>query len=210
MRITKIEVQKNRSNYFNLYSKDDTFLFSVTEETLLHFSLRKDQDLSNSELKEIRHHDTCMRCVYQAYRYISRRPHLENELKRKLRQKQFSEEVVDQAIAYLQNKNYLDDPSFITAFIDEQINLKKSGPQLIRKKLFEKGAASQVVDSTVEEIYNEDRQLDNALILFDKKSKHLTGLDPKKLKEKMFRFLQQRGYTWPVIERVFNDRLTED
>jgi regulatory protein len=208
MRINKIEVQKNRSNYFNLYTDEDTFLFSVTEETLLHFGLKKDQDLSNSELEEIRNHDTCMRCVYQAFRYLSRRPHLENELKRKLRQKQFSAEVVDQTIEYLQNKNHLDDPSFITAFIDEQIHLRRSGPQLIRKKLFEKGAIPQVVDPMLEEIYSENQQFNNALILFDKKSKHLTELDRGKYKEKMFRFLQQRGYSWPVIERVFNNRLT--
>lgn len=210
MRITKIEIQKNRSNYFNLYTEEDTFLFSITEETLLHFGLQKDQDLSNSKLQEIIHHDTCMRCVYQALRYLSRRPHLQNELKLKLRRKQFSENIIDQTIEYLQNKNYLDDLSFITSFIDEQIQLRKSGPQLIRKKLFEKGAPAQVVDRMIEEIYPENQQFNNALLLFDKKRKHLTGLNQEKLKEKMFRFLQQKGYPWVVIERVFNDHLSAE
>ena len=203
MLITKIEVQKKRKNYFNLYTEDNVYLFSVTEETLLHFNIAKNKDFSEDELESIQSYDQKMRCVYQGYRYLSRRPHLNEELRRKLLIKGFDKIIIETALEYLNQKKYLDDNTFITLYIQEQINLKKSGPHIIKKKLLEKGAKSAVIDPILMDKYPEALQIANATQLFHNKIKSISDHDEKKVKEKLFRFLQQKGFTWPIIEKIF-------
>lgn len=203
MLITKVEVQKKQKNYFNLYTNDDIYLFSVTEETLLKFTISKNKEFSEAELNAIQSYDQKMRCINQAYRYLTRRPHLNAELKRKLLSKNYSNSIIERTLEYLNQKNYLNDNVFIKMFMNEQINLKKSGPLIIKKKLMEKGALSSSIDPILSEGYPEELQLENAAKLFQVKIKTIRDHDQKKVKEKLFRFLQQKGFTWPVIEKVF-------
>lgn len=206
MFINKIVVQKKHKNYFNLYTEDDVYLFSVTEETLLRFSISKNKEFSDQELESILSYDQKMRCVYQAYRYLTRRPHLNEELKRKLLVKGFDKTIIEQTIEYLNQKKYLDDTAFIRLFVNEQIRLKKNGPLIIKKKLLEKGAKSTVIDPIILEKYPEELQIENATELFYNKIKSIREEDEKKVKEKLFRFLQQKGFVWPVIEKVFLEK----
>jgi regulatory protein len=203
MQITKIEVQKKQKNYFNLYTEGAVYLFSVTEETLLHFGIAKNKEFSDVELESIQTYDQMMRCVYQAYRYLTRRPHLNAELKRKLSTKKFSKSVIDETLAYLNQKDYMDDQAFIKMYMQEQINLNKSGPLIIKKKLMEKGAHSSVIDPILSEGYPEELQIENAMKLFSNKIKSIREEEEQKRKEKMYRFLQQKGFSWPIIEKVF-------
>jgi regulatory protein len=203
MLITKIEVQQNHKNYFNLYSEEDVYLFSITEETLLHFGISKNKEFSDEELESIHLYDQKMRCVYQAYRYLTRRPHLNAELKRKLSAKKFSNLIIEQTLEYLNKKKYMDDDAFIKMFVQEQINLKKNGPLIIKKKLLEKGARTTVIDPILSEDYTEEMQIKNAKKLFQSKIKTIDQDDEKKIKEKMFRFLQQKGFAWMIIEQIF-------
>jgi regulatory protein len=207
MLIAKIEVQKKHKNYFNLYTEDDVYLFSVTEETLLHFGISKSKEFSENELESIQTYDQKMRCVYQAYRYLTRRPHLNEELKRKLLAKGFANPVIGQTLEYLNQKKYMDDVAFIRLFMQEQINLKKSGPLIIKKKLLEKGAKSPIIDPILSEGYTEELQIENATKLLQNKIRTIREQDEKKVKEKLFRFLQQKGFAWPIIEKVFSDCL---
>lgn len=203
MLITKIEVQQNHKNYFNLYSEEDVYLFSITEETLLHFGISKNKEFSDEELESIHLYDQKMRCVYQAYRYLTRRPYLNAELKRKLSAKKFSNLIIEQTLEYLNKKKYMDDDAFIKMFVQEQINLKKNGPLIIKKKLLEKGARTTVIDPILSEDYTEEMQIKNAKKLFQSKIKTIDQDDEKKIKEKMFRFLQQKGFAWMIIEQIF-------
>lgn len=210
MLITKIEIQKKKKNYFNLYTAEEIYLFSITEETLLKFGISKGNDYTSSELKEIQAYDAKMRCVYQAYRYLSRRPHLEGELKRKLKEKKYDQKTIESAIDYLTEHKYLDDSDFIKTFIEEQIRQKKIGPLLLKKKLVEKGAMTNAFEPILSQRYPEELQTTNALYLFDHKIKHVQEVEKKKIKQKLYHYLQQKGYTWPVIEKVFKLRLSAD
>ncbi|MEJ2053035.1 MAG: RecX family transcriptional regulator [Calditrichaceae bacterium] len=203
MLITKVEVQKNHKNYFNLYTGDDVYLFSITEETLLNFNIAKNKDFNDEELESIQKYDQKMRCVYQAYRFLSRRPHLKEELRRKLSVKGYLSTVIDDSLHFIEKKKYLDDAGFIKMFINDQINLKKNGPLIIKKKLLEKGARADQIDPALESAYSEDLQIKNADYLFKNKIKSLHEQDALKLRNKLYRFLQQKGFNWPVIEKVF-------
>jgi regulatory protein len=210
MQITKIEVQKKHKNYFNLYVEDDVFLFSITEDTLLHYKISKGSDFSEDELQSIQKYDTAMRCLYQSYRYLNIHPHLASELRRKLRQKKFDEDSITTAISQLKKQKLLKDEQFIASFIHDQIRLKKNGPLIIKQKLFEKGASAAVIEPILQTEYTEELQISNAESLFLKKKNNLNETDNRKLKDKLIRYLQQKGFTWQVIETVLNNNSIAD
>ena len=196
--LTKIEKLKNKR--YGLYIEDDTFLFDIDEDTLVHFALSKGQVYAQSKIDEIRRHDEYISCLHQAFRYLERRPHLKKELYRKLKQKSFPERSIDQTMDYLEEKQYLDDLDFIRRFINDQVRLKKNGFLLIKKKLIEKGAKQEDAERLLLLYYNENLQVANAKALLEKKKSKLIETDSNKAKQKLVRHLQQKGFPWRIIE----------
>ena len=197
MKISKIEIQKKNKHRFNLYA-DDAYLFSVSEDTLVHFHLQKGKNYSDAELETIQTYEAHMRCLSQAYRYLSRRPHLISELRVKLRQKEFDVHSIDTVIDLLRDKKYLDDADFIRRFIKDQVQLKQTGPLKIRQKLLQKGAEATTTDMLLTELYPFETQLKNARRLYEKRKQRSDAPDQQKL----IRHLQQKGYSWEVINQL--------
>ena len=196
MRITKIEVQKKNKKRFSLFS-EALFLFGVSEETLIHFNIQKGREYSDADLLKIQNYENVILCLAQAYRYLARRSHLEFELKRKLRLKAFENDIIEEAVKRLKKNNYLDDRAFIRQFIAEEINLKKTGPLLIYKKLLQKGAAREAIDELLEPTYPESEQLKNARLLYAKKA---SGSKKPEVR-KIYAYLQQKGFSWDIIRQ---------
>lgn len=203
MRITKIERQKRKAALYDLYS-EDVFLFEITEDTLVHFALSSNREYSQRKLKEIQEYDRFMRCVHQALRYLARRPHLQAELRRKLRQKQYEPAVIERTVRYLAEKKYLSDTDFIKRFIADEKQLKKSGPLRIRAKLFEKGAQREAIDDLLEQYYSEEEIENNARALVQKKSNSLEKLPAAEARTKIIAYLKNKGFSWDVIRKVVN------
>lgn len=101
---------------YSLYS-EDVFLFEITEDTLVHFGISKDKAYPDSELEEILNYDQITRGLQQAYRFLSRRPHLQSEIRRKLIQKSYSNLVIEKVLRILRDKNYINDMEFIRLFL---------------------------------------------------------------------------------------------
>ncbi len=197
MKISKIEVQKKNKHRFNLYA-EEAYLFSVSEDTLVHFHLQKGKTYSDAELEAIQAYEEQIRCVAQAYRYLARRPHLIAELRVKLKQKEFETHSIDSTIDLLIQKKYLDDADFIRRFIKDQVQLKLTGPLKIRQKLLQKGADATLTDALLSELYPFDTQVENARRQYEKRKQRSDTPD----KQKLIRNLLQKGFTWEVIKQV--------
>jgi len=201
MKITKIEIQKKNKSRYSLYSGEN-FLFGVTEDTLLHFSIFKGKEFSEEEIREIFNYEQVSRCLSQAYRYLARRPHLQKELERKLRVKKYSRPIIERTLEHLREKKYLNDEDFIRRFIKEEIRLKKSGPLRIAQKLFQKGAAPEAVKHVLQKTYPEEIQRQTAAVLVQKKWPVLKSAYPQKAALKLFSFLKQKGFYMETIKTV--------
>ena len=197
MKISKIEVQKKNKRRFNLYS-DDTYQFSISEDTLVHFHIQKNQSWTEAELEDMQRYEIRMQCLSQAYRYLARRPHLRAELRTKLRQKEYDADSINFTIELLAQKKYLDDNDFIIRFIADQVQLKQSGPLKIRQKLLQKGADSGLTDLLLDKYYSKNKQIENARRAYEKRRKRSDTPD----KQKLIRNLLQKGFTWEVVNQL--------
>ena len=197
MRITRMERQKKRAPLYHLYS-GDVFLFEITEDTLVHFNISVGRDYSDQQLQEIQDYDRFTRCTHQAFRFLSRRAHLERELRQKLRRKQYGEPEISRTMEFLRLKGYLDDRAVISKFIHDEINLKRTGPLRIKAKLLQKGAARETVEEILEREYPEQVILNNAQTLAERKMQGTAPISTQKLAA----FLQNKGFPWEIIERT--------
>jgi len=204
MLITRIERQKGQPVSYHLYC-DELFLFGIIEDTLVHFALQSGRDYSDGELDSIRRYDQVMLCRDQALRLLKHHSHLASELRRKLLDKNYSTTEIDAVIDYLVRNKYLNDSDYLQRFIQDEIHLKKSGPLLIRKKLYEKGVAGHVVDQRLRELYPQKKMQANAREWLSKKKRKLGKTDPRKLRQKLAAFLVQKGFEWDMISGLVRD-----
>ena len=198
--ISRIELLSRSKKIYRVLFEDD-FQIEIVEDTLLHFSLSKGSSIRDDLIHAIQYYDKVMRCVHQAYRFLSRRPHLEAEIKRKLSQKRYDKDQIQEAVQKLKTQGLINDNDFIRLFIREESRRKKSGPVLIRKKLYEKGASLEQVDIMISSEYPDELMFQNGLELW-MGYRGKSTFDSKKMFQNRIRFLQQKGYTFDLIQEV--------
>ncbi len=141
----------------------------------------------------------------QAWRFLSRRAHSVKELQNKLYHKGFEPEKVTRTFEFLKQKKYLDDEKFARQFIHDEINIKRSGPLLIKNKLLKKGINIQLADELIVGSYDTAKQIGNCQHIALKKYKSLKAAEPGIQKTKLGKFLVSKGFTWEMVANIIKE-----
>lgn len=131
----------------------------------------------------------------RAFRLLSLRPHSEKELEKKLREKGFPAVVVKETLEKLHDLKYLNDASFAVSWARNLAVNKLWGNKKIAAGLREKGLATDLIDSSIEQARQELPEEEAVEILIRKKAarKKLSVLDVKE-KQRIFQALMGRGF----------------
>lgn len=200
--IDKIIPQKKSKNRYSLFC-NEKFVIGVSDSTLLQYNLHIGSEISPQLITEIKNKEDKNALMSAAFRFLSRRQHSVFELKKKLFNKTSNQQLIDQIIKELIDKNYLNDQHFTEALLNEEIKLKKSGPLLIKKKLLQKGISLDIIDTIIINNYSEKDQYKNCHHLALKKLnmfKNVSSAQQKKIK--LVNYLRQKGYDWQLCEPV--------
>jgi regulatory protein len=198
VKITKIEIQKRCKTRYSVYS-EDKFLFGVSQDTLLKFNLYAGKNLTKNELNLIQQTESGQKLRDQALRFLSRRAHSCKELRDKLLNKGYPPDAIESLIRDFTDRGYLNDREFARAFIEDEINIKYSGPVRIKDKLNKRGIAPDIAGNLISELYSVDLQMENCRYLAEKKFKNgISGSDIK-MKQALISFLRGKGFTWEHI-----------
>lgn len=142
---------------------------------------------------------------------LARRRYSVSEFRNKL-EKKFPEqiEMVNEIVELFLTLKYLDDQEYARLYIGEQLRRKPQGLRMIQQKLRQKGINETVLSNAFSEaMVDEDELIRQALT---KKLKTLKvkadGSDTKKTamlkKQKLFRFLTSRGFSYERILKNLN------
>jgi regulatory protein len=139
--------------------------------------------------------------LQSAIQYLSRREHSTLELIRKLEQKGYQRNEIDEVIKQLQQNNYLSDERFAESVLRNRVS-KGYGKRFIEQELKLKG-----VDES--EIYAlmKNQQIDwyvQAELAYNKRFANVAIVDVKD-KAKRVRFLQSRGFASDEIFSLFSN-----
>jgi regulatory protein len=207
--ITRIEPQKKNKNRFSLFS-GDTFLTGISAETKSKYNLHSGDSISTRILDEIKNTETGVLLREQAYRFLARRAHSVRELREKLQKKGYDHKSIAAILEELKHKNYLNDQDFARVLLKDEIQLRKSGPLLLKQKLLSKGIEAAYVDELIRNLFSEEKQARNCRSLAKKKLSTLSKKTPLKQKQQLATYLKTKGYLWSTIQPVINELLQEN
>ena len=131
--------------------------------------------------------------------YLSRRNRTVFEMNNYLSKKGFSLEIVDAVVQRLEDEKYLDDRMFAKNYLE---NRKRNKPKSIfafRYELKNKGITSTIIDPLLDD-YDD---LELAVLAITPKIRLWQHLDRELFKKKMFGHLKYRGFSFSVIQSVW-------
>ena len=206
-KITKIEQQKKNKSRYSIYI-DEEFAFGISEDTLIKNSLIKNQHLDNETIEKVILVEEQHKANEYAIKLLSFKMRTEKEVRRKMKEKEYTQEQIEKTIEYLYSFKYLDDEKYARLFMKDSVYLKKMGVNRIKQELYSKGIDSNVIKEVIEDLKDEDEEYTNALELASKKlNSSYKNDDRNKQYRKLSSFLQRKGYGYELVAKVLKEVL---
>lgn len=207
MKVTKIETQKRNKEKVNIYV-DNKYLFSLTLNGLLASHLKEGSEITDSQIEELKIEDEPKLAFQHALNIISYSMKTEFELVKKLREKEFSEPAIEQAVQKLKGYKYIDDDIYVTMYIKTKAIPNNWGEQKIISKLLQKGVDINLIKQKIEELYSYDEKK-NAITKVAEKYVEKLPIDEDilKKKQKLYRYLAGKGYSYELISSTVSSIL---
>lgn len=201
MTITSIERQKKKGRY-NVFL-DGEFAFGIYEDTLVKFSLRKKDELTEEKINEIKDYDELNFAKKVGYDFLYYRQRSEKELRTKLKQKNISQQNSDKVIEFFKSHKFLNDEEFARSFVANETLKKPSGKRMIYQKLLQKGISKEVIEEVLASSYPDETS--GAELLLKKYSEKIKDKPLIVRKQKAYNYLISRGFDFETTKAVVNE-----
>ncbi|MGB8319124.1 MAG: RecX family transcriptional regulator, partial [Ignavibacteriaceae bacterium] len=156
MKITKV-VKKDSKNV-SIYLDNNNVIF-INYEVFVKSGLRKDDDISEIQIESLIKDNQRFAVKQRAFRYLGRRLLSENELRLKLKLKKYDENIIDEIIEDLKEKDYLNDMEFANVFSSENIRNKSWGKNKVKAELIRRGVNNEIISDVLSEKFPEGNDL---------------------------------------------------
>jgi regulatory protein len=202
--ITDCRVNKKRKDRYSVFLNGE-FAFSIGEITYHLFPIIKGETLTPKQIEIILRHEEFEKAREQVLRLLSRRMRSEYELVVYLKRNKFDSATRRRVIAYCNEHGYLDDLEYARIFIRDKQNLNRYGFNKIRYLLAKRGISREIIESLAD---SQDRD-EEFKIGLNLAQKRLTQIKDKiRIKEKLYRYLWQRGFDSSTIKKVLSKILS--
>ena len=197
MRIDRIEASKHKRGRVLVFLEDGACL-KITEQELLDFGLRKNDDLDEEQLKRLKDAAGVSNVKATAADLIGKRAMSRSALERKLREKGASETEARYASEWLEAIGAINDADY-AVLLAQHCARQGYGPARVREKLYEKGVPREFWDDALDSLPDPAESIDRFL------EHKLRGnpLDEKE-KKRLSDALLRRGFSWSDIRAGLN------
>lgn len=201
MKITALKQQIKNPERVSIFV-DDKYSFSLSLDELVSEKLKKDQALSQAELKRLKKISADGKLRSRSLEWLLGRPHSTREFKDYLRKKKTEAQLVESLISEFNQKGYLDDAKFADWFIEMRARKHKSR-RAIRAELTGKGISGELADRAMQQEAIDEESAIKELIA--KKQKQSRYQDPLKLA----RYLTSQGFSYELVKKTINAELDD-
>lgn len=202
MIITEIREQKKDSSRCSVYI-DGVFAFGILKKDAEYFKLKEGAELARERYDFIMHNLVYIKAQDMALSFISSRMRTLEEVRKKLADNEYPDEIAAEVLKFLKKYGYADDAAYCAAYIRECRKLRPKGRRLIEYELRLKGAGALDIEKAFElEEYDE---LEAANMLAAKKMRRRDALDAA-AKRKLEAMLERRGFGWEVIKEAVSSQ----
>ncbi|MDQ0228535.1 recombination regulator RecX [Metabacillus niabensis] len=199
--ITKITTQKQSDDRFNIFLDDgsgERFAFSVDQDVLIKFNLKKGKELDEFDIIEIQYGDELKKAYNKALDFLSYRMRSMKEVEDHLRKYEYNDAIIQETIGKLKDNRYVDDLEFAIAYVKTGWQTNGKGPTVLKRELEAKGVASLLIEQALEQ-YDQEAQVEEAINHANKLLKKNHNLSTVLLKAKLEQYLLRKGYSYSII-----------
>lgn len=200
MKIVKIEQQKRNKNRYSLYNEEG-FFRGADAYVIRANNIQEGKEYSDEEINRWIEDEDLEKAKGYAADYLLGKT--EAQMRTKLKQKDYSESVIEKTIDFLKRYQYVDDLHVGKALANDSVRLKKEGRNKIKQKMFQKGISKEDMDKVMSEF--DEKEEKNAAIhtlqkikdKYKRKAKHTYDW-----KTKCYQYLLRKGFPYEVATEV--------
>lgn len=200
MEITRIE--KVNKSKLNIYI-DGEYAFFLYQKDINQYHLKEGMELNPELYEEIREEIVLYRAKQKALSLLKFMDRTKQQLKRKLKEAGYSEDIVESAIAYIDSFGYLSDERYASVYIRERKHRKSK--LALKVELSQKGVPNEIIEQVFEREYQEEAEDDPEMIAIKKsiaKKKLNLGSLSWEEKQKIIASLYRKGFELDKINKV--------
>lgn len=197
MIVTKVEpVSKNRYKV----EVDGEFAFVLYRRELSHYQIREECEVSEESFEQIKKEVIIKRAKLRAMHLLNDMDRTESQLRTKLRQSCYTEDVVEVALAYVKSFGYIDDLDYAKRYIQNRQNQKSK--RELYAQLVGKGIEREMIELAMEECYTgEDDEIEAIRRLAAKRKYHFRDATREEQQKQMAYFMR-KGFSYENIRRA--------
>ncbi|HIE25282.1 MAG TPA: hypothetical protein EYP74_04700 [Anaerolineales bacterium] len=199
-KITAIKTQRKNTERLSIFL-DGKYDFGIAR--VLAGSLRVGQLLGEEQISALKASDELESAYLKAINFLSYRARSSAEIRENLRGHEISEPCIEPTIERLEKQGFLNDKDFAETWVENRNTFRPRGKRALTYELRQKGIAHQVIESTLEEMVNEEELV---YLAGRKKAKQLAkrNLEWQDFRKKLVGFLARRGFNYSVISPVLS------
>lgn len=183
---------------FKIYL-DDKAAFVLYKGEMERFHIREGSELAPEHVLRIKQDCLLKRAKLRALHLLNVMDRTEDGLRKKLRENQYPEDVIEQAIQYVKGFGYIDDLRYAKQYVSSR-QMKKSKRE-IQIEMQQKGLDREVIACALEECYSEGGEEDAIRRVLEKK-RYCAETATDKEKKKIFDYLMRKGFSYEDIRQV--------
>ncbi len=198
MRITPVLKEEANKKIYQILV-DGVYSFSITEEDYLKYNLYEKDELSEDEINNIRRSVDFRSAKEAALNYISYKFRTEKEVKTKLQNENFSDDVVSDVLADLKADGYINDKLYVSKYLNEKRKLNPKSKRILILELKKKGIPPELILNGLDEL-----EFDNVLVAEELVRKKFPDIQysGKSNEKKIYKYLQYKGFSNEEIKTV--------
>lgn len=195
MIITGIEtVGKSRSRIYI----DEQLAFVLYRGELSRYRIKLDKELSEENYREIMEKVLPKRAKLRCMNILKSYDKTESQLRQKLKDGQYPEAVIDEAIAYVKSFHYIDDVRYARQYMESRRRTKSF--RQMQQELMQKG----ITKADIAQANAECEEVDEEEVIRKLAQKKRMNLDDPTYEErqKNFAFFMRKGFSASTIHKV--------
>ncbi len=201
--ITALKAQKRNPERINVYL-DGNYAFAVAR--IVGAWLQVGQVISDEKIVAMQTEDTREKAYLRAVKFAGYRPRSEAEVRKKLTEVGFADDVVEETVNRLRENGLLSDERFARDWVDNRATFKPRSRRVIAMELRQKGVADEIIQDALDEAVDEDKLAYQAAL---RRARRWAGLDWATFRERLSAYLLRLGFSYGTISDLVHQVWTD-
>jgi len=146
--------------------------------------------------------DSLTRAKNYVYWLISKQSRTKKEILDKLKRKEYEEDVISQVVKEAEGNGLINDKRYAFAYASDRMNFYKSGKNLVRMKLQQKGVEKSIIDKALEYVFKDVDEYAQALDIAKRRARSYKRLEKQVMARRLTSYIVRRGFSFDTALRV--------